>query len=139
LESVLEKCLTASANNDGAAVILQTCTGSANQKWTFTGGTITAFGNKCLDVTKGVDQDGTKLQVWTCSANNANQQWYYSKWDNTVTWTGKGKCIDVAEGNQADGTLVSTFEWKGPISGCLTDRDLMGSDSTFVDSSLGLL
>ncbi|RXW13087.1 hypothetical protein EST38_g12765 [Candolleomyces aberdarensis] len=104
-----QKCLTASANSDGAAVILQTCSGSANQKWTFTGGTMRAFGNKCLDVKEGVNQDGTKLQVWTCSANNANQQWYYSKWDNTVTWTGKGKCIDVAEGNQADGTLIQVW------------------------------
>ncbi|KAJ2918133.1 hypothetical protein MD484_g2246, partial [Candolleomyces efflorescens] len=103
------KCLTASANNDGAAVILQTCTGSASQKWTFTGGTIRAFGNKCLDVKDGVNQDGTKLQVWTCSADNANQQWYYSKWDNTVTWTGKGKCIDVVEGSQADGTLIQVW------------------------------
>lgn len=73
------KCLTAASNTDGAVVTIQACTGSANQKWTFTGGTVTAFGNKCLDVTNGTNADGAKLQLWTCTANNANQQWSYDK------------------------------------------------------------
>lgn len=73
------KCLTAASNSDGAAVSIQTCTGADAQKWTFTGsGTVTAFGDKCLDVKDGVNADGTQLQVWTCSSNNANQQWYYT-------------------------------------------------------------
>ena len=72
------KCLTASSNSDGAAVTLQGCTGAAAQKWIFTGTTVTVFGNKCLDVTDGKNSDGTKLQIWTCSTNNANQQWQYS-------------------------------------------------------------
>ncbi|EAU85085.2 macrofage activating glycoprotein [Coprinopsis cinerea okayama7 len=87
------KCLTASSNSDGAPVVIATCVagGSPSQKWVFSGGTVRVHGNKCLDVTDGVDQDGTKLQIWTCSATgNSNQQWYYSKWDNTLAWTGKG-------------------------------------------------
>lgn len=104
-----QKCLTAQANSDGSPVVLQTCTGSPNQKWVFRDGNVVVFGNKCLDVKKGLNQDGTKLQVWTCIANNANQQWYYSKWDNTLGWTGTGKCVDVDGGNQADGTLIQIW------------------------------
>jgi hypothetical protein len=36
------------------------------------------FGNKCLDVPEGRFVDGTKLQIWTCSTNNANQKWGYT-------------------------------------------------------------
>ena len=106
-----EKCLTASSNADGAPIILSTCTGEANQKWTFTNssGNVVVFGNKCLDVKEGVNADGTKLHLWTCTANNQNQNWYYSKWDNTLGWTGTGKCVDVEAGGQTDGTLVRSF------------------------------
>ncbi|KAF6756835.1 macrofage activating glycoprotein [Ephemerocybe angulata] len=98
------KCLTVQSNSDGAVVVLQTCTGSANQKWTFTGGNVRAFGNKCLDVKDGVNQDGSRLQVWTCASENTNQKWNYNKWDNTLEWQGKGKCVDLVDGKQDDGT-----------------------------------
>jgi hypothetical protein len=62
----------------GASVTIQGCTFDDNQLWNFSGGTIRIFGNKCLDVTNWVDQDGTKLQMWTCSSGNTNQQWYYT-------------------------------------------------------------
>lgn len=106
-----QKCLTASSNADGAPIILSTCTGGDNQKWTFTGnnGNVVVFGNKCLDVAAGVNADGTKLHLWTCGENNANQNWYYSKWDNTLGWTGTGKCLDVEGGGQADGTLIQIW------------------------------
>ncbi|RXW14830.1 hypothetical protein EST38_g11023 [Candolleomyces aberdarensis] len=103
------KCLTAASDSNGAQVTIQTCTGAAAQKWTFTGGTVRVFSNKCLDVTDGLNKDGTKLQVWTCSANNANQQWYYNKWDNLLSWTGKGKCVDVPEGNLSDGNRLQVW------------------------------
>jgi len=104
------KCLTAVSNTNGAQVVLQTCTGAAGQKWTFTGGTVRTFGGMCLDVPEGLNQNGVKLQVWGCGpANNANQKWDYNKWDNTLAWAGKGKCIDVSEGNQADGTRIQIW------------------------------
>lgn len=103
------KCMTAAANHDGAAVVLQTCTGANAQKWTFTGGTVRVHGNKCLDVTDGINRDGTRLQIWTCSANNPNQQWYYNKWDNLLDWLGKGKCVDVPDGNLADGNRLQVW------------------------------
>lgn len=110
------KCLTASSNTNGAAVTLQGCTGAAAQKWTFTGTTVTVFGNKCLDVTGGQNSDGTKLQIWTCSTNNANQQWQYSVWDNTLKWTNQNKCMDVTDGVQSDGNRIQiwTCSYKNP-------------------------
>lgn len=72
------KCLTAANNANGAAVTLQPCTGADSQKWTFTGGVVQVFGSKCLDVTDGVNADGTKLQIWDCNNGDANQQFYYT-------------------------------------------------------------
>ena len=72
------QCLTAATNADGAVVTVQPCNNAASQKWTFTGGVIQIYGNKCLDVTEGVNADGTKMQIWTCTTNNKNQQWGYT-------------------------------------------------------------
>jgi hypothetical protein len=75
---MIGQCLTAVSNTDGAAVTIQTCTESAAQQWTFTGGTIQTLGNKCLDVPGGSNADGTKLQIWTCTANDPNQRFSYT-------------------------------------------------------------
>ncbi|KAG6846536.1 hypothetical protein H0H93_013363, partial [Arthromyces matolae] len=97
------KCMTPSSNADGALVKLQTCTYGTNQQWTFTGGTVRIYGNKCLDVTDGNTADGTNMQIWTCSTNNANQQFFYTR-DNRLAWTNHGKCVDLTAGNTASGT-----------------------------------
>ena len=73
------KCLTAEHNSNGARVFIQPCAGSENQQWTFEGGSVNLFNDtKCLDVTDGVNVDGTKLQIWDCFAGNTNQQFYYT-------------------------------------------------------------
>ncbi|KAJ7442728.1 hypothetical protein B0H11DRAFT_490544 [Mycena galericulata] len=36
-------------------------------------GSLQIFGNKCLDVTNGVDADGTKLQICTCFSGNTSE------------------------------------------------------------------
>lgn len=116
-------CWTAASNTDGAAVTLQKCNGLGNaaQSWTFsagapdgegagTVGTITIFGNKCLDVTNGVNQSGTKLQIFGCSTANKNQQWQLiDQGDNiaqSVQWVGSTRCVDLTGGVQANGTPV---------------------------------
>ncbi|GJJ15048.1 hypothetical protein Clacol_009323 [Clathrus columnatus] len=106
------KCLTAASNTDGAAVTIQTCTGAAAQQWTFsTSGTITIFQNKCLDVTNGANADGTKLQIWTCVNNSANQQWYYNFWVNQLSWKDKNKCLDLTDGSLNDGNKKTVQIW----------------------------
>lgn len=104
---MLGKCMTATSNTDGAAVILQTCTGADSQKWIFDSGSVKVFGNKCLDVVNGENIDGVALQIWTCSSNqNPNQQFFYTS-DYRLAWTNHGKCIDLPNGNLNDGNRVS--------------------------------
>lgn len=50
------------------------------------------FGDKCLDVTDGVDNDGTKLQIWKCGDDsNPNQQFQLVPNSNSIVWAGHNK------------------------------------------------
>jgi hypothetical protein len=111
------KCLTAASNTDGAPVTLQTCTGATSQQWSFTGGSqggqVQIFGSKCLDVINGVNADGTKLQIWTCSTNgNVNQIWWYTG-DNRLSWKDHGKCTDLTNGSMTDGNPIQIWTCTG--------------------------
>jgi len=103
-------CLTAASNTDGAFVTLQPCTGADAQQWTFTNGQVKLFGNsKCLDVTDGVNNDGTKLQIWSCAdSSNANQQWFYTT-DDRLSWTNHGKCVDLTDGQMTAGNHIQVW------------------------------
>ncbi|KAG6915295.1 hypothetical protein DXG01_012273 [Tephrocybe rancida] len=104
------KCLTAASNSDGAAVTIEPCTYGANQKWIFEGGNVKVFGNKCLDVSGGSSADGTLLQIWTCTANNANQRFKYTVWVNQLAWdNGQNKCVELPGGNTASGTRIAIY------------------------------
>jgi len=109
------KCLTASSNTDGAAVTIQPCINSAAQQWLFKGGAVQTFGDKCLDVTGGKNVDGTKLQIWTCSPKDSNQQFYYTR-DNRMIWINTNKCVDLTGGNQGDGTSAQIWDCNGSIN-----------------------
>ena len=76
-------CLTAGGTTNGSPVTVETCTGSAQQVWNFTasngGATVSTLNNTmCLDVTGGVDADGTLTQIWSCSSGDPNQNWFYT-------------------------------------------------------------
>ncbi|KAI5120318.1 hypothetical protein M0805_000378 [Coniferiporia weirii] len=102
-------CLTAANNTNGAQVSIQPCTGAESQQWTFEGGSVKLYSNaKCLDVTNGADADGTKLQIWDCSANDANQQFYYTT-DYRLAWTNMGKCVDLTGGSLSTGNLIQVW------------------------------
>jgi len=72
-------------------------------------GPIQIFGDKCLDVTDGVDADGTKLQIWTCDFANANQRWIPVS-GSTITWFGENKCVDLTDGNLTDGNQAQIWD-----------------------------
>jgi len=104
------KCLRAD-NKDGAKVVVADCAGGSDQKWTFTNGQIQLYGTKCLDVTNGSNVNGVKLQVWTCSSGNANQQFIYTGYgDNHITWKNKGKSLDLTGGSLANGNQVQLWD-----------------------------
>jgi hypothetical protein len=108
------KCLTASSNTNSATVTIQACTGAPAQQWSFKNGQLQIFGSKCLDVTNGVNADGTKLQIYACdtSGANKNQQWYYTT-DNRLAWTDHGKCTDLTGGSTAVGTQIQIWTCTG--------------------------
>jgi len=124
-------CWTAASNTDGATVTLQQCVlGSANQAWTFSAGspfsegtngqggigTVKIFGNKCLDVTNGVDASGTKLQIFGCSTGNKNQMWQLTTGSNgiqTVQWANSTRCADLTGGSQSAGTPIQIWSCVG--------------------------
>ncbi|KAJ7634966.1 ricin B lectin domain-containing protein [Roridomyces roridus] len=106
------KCLTAASNSDGAPVTISDCitTGDASsQSWTTGSGTLVLYGNKCLDVTGGVAASGTRLQIWTCTTNDANQAWSTGGASGSITWNGPDWCLDLTKGADADGTVVCLF------------------------------
>jgi len=116
IEPILDngKCLTASSNTNGASVTLQACTGASSQQWSFKNGQVQVFGSKCLDVTNGVNENGTKLQIYACdtTGKNKNQQWYYTT-DNRLAWTDHGKCTDLTNGSTANGNVIQIWACSG--------------------------
>lgn len=98
--------LGTSGTTDGSSVVTVT----AATKWVFTScGNIKLSGtNKCLDVTKGVDENGTDLQIWECGCTNPNQLWEKLSWGG-YKWKNHDKCVDVSGGNEAVGTKVQIW------------------------------
>ncbi|KAF7310040.1 Glycoside hydrolase/deacetylase [Mycena indigotica] len=122
------KCLAASSNSDGATVTVQDCSTSDAQSWTITGtGSLSVFGNKCLDVPGGATASGTKLQVWTCSSGNGNQQWTTS--GNTIQWAGHDQCVDLTEGSVTNGNQMQIWSCTGGPNQQFTRTTGVGSGS----------
>jgi hypothetical protein len=52
---------------------------------------IRIFDDKCLDVPNGLDQNGVKLQIWTCYDGNTNQLWQFG--DEGIKWSSHNKSV----------------------------------------------
>ncbi|KZV99284.1 ricin B lectin, partial [Exidia glandulosa HHB12029] len=102
-------CLTAADNADGAAVTLEACTGDASQAWKPDNAQLVIHGDKCLDVTEGVNEKGTKLQIWSCVAGGSNQM-FTSSANNHIEWLNFDKCLDVTNGQFKAGTPVQIWQ-----------------------------
>ena len=89
-------CLDPAGSGSGAHVLLETCTGSARQKWTFEGdGTIRSEG-LCMDVNNNTTSPGTYVVVNTC-AGKATQK--FTRSGNFIVDTGaNGECVNAAGG-----------------------------------------
>ena len=69
-------------------------------------------GNNCLDVAAGGRPEGTRngniVQMWQC-VGNGNQQWKLR--NSHVVWsTHPDKCLDVRQGQTANGTQVQIWD-----------------------------
>jgi Ricin-type beta-trefoil lectin domain len=65
--------------NNSTDVILTTCNPAlTSQKFAWKGNITTPIDNACLDLQAGNTSDGTPIQMWSCLANDLNQDWYFS-------------------------------------------------------------
>ncbi|CAK5272508.1 unnamed protein product [Mycena citricolor] len=108
-------CLTAASNADGAPVTIESCsTPSAANSWVLPNGAhnsgpLQIYGNKCLDVINGAKADGTKLQIWTCAAENTNQKWVPAGEDSPIVWSGTNLCVDLTGGSTTAGNQLQVW------------------------------
>ncbi|KAJ6477672.1 ricin B lectin domain-containing protein [Mycena sanguinolenta] len=112
-------CMSASSNADGAAVVIEMCSAPtpANSWFVPNGnnahGSLQIFGDKCLDVTDGVDADGTRLQIWTCASGNTNQLWepkFGAQALGNIFWVGMNKCVDLTNGSTTNGNQLQVWD-----------------------------
>ena len=73
-----------------------------------TGGTITGFGGKCVDVAGANTADGTPVQLYTCNGTAA-QAWTVA----SGTIKALGKCLDVTAGSTVNGAKVQLYTCNG--------------------------
>ncbi|KAF7323270.1 Glycoside hydrolase/deacetylase [Mycena chlorophos] len=105
-------CLTVASNTDGAAVVVQPCSsGNAAQQWVQNGATLVVYGSKCLDITGGSYNDGTHLQVWSCTPGqgDAQQHWTVTS-SKTIQSTGTTKCVDLTNGSLNSGNVMQIWD-----------------------------
>ncbi|KAF9263064.1 hypothetical protein L218DRAFT_360238 [Marasmius fiardii PR-910] len=116
-------CISTSSNADGAHVVIHDCDTEDTTKhnWDFskipgqnTGPQqIRIFGDKCLDVTDGVNADGTKLQIWTCTRPGDTNQAWIALSDSTYQWAGTNRCVDLTNGILTDGSQLQIWTCGG--------------------------
>ena len=88
--------------------IFNAITGGTTTPPPTTGGQITGYGGKCVDVAAASSANGTAVQLYTCNGTNA-QQWTSS----SGTLQALGKCMDVTAAGTANGTQVQLYDCNG--------------------------
>lgn len=69
-----------------------------------------SLSGKCMDLSAGDTDDGTKVQVWDCQNGNANQNWTLYP-DGSVR--NFGKCLDLSAYGTTNGTKVQLWDCTG--------------------------
>jgi len=122
--STTPMCLgTAGTGQDGDRIVIQTCNGSAQQKWTATSANeIRGINGKCLDVVNASAANGARLMLWNCYGS-ASQ-----KWDNAAS---SSSTTPPSSGQTAVATvsvsLSSTLPVKQTAQATATVRDASGN------------
>ena len=92
---------------DGTALELQPCVSAPEQMFAWSGNSLRALG-LCVDDSGGVQDNGTPLQMWSCGAGNANQQWQLD--GGQLTLQGTAKCIDISAFIVAPGVRLQLWD-----------------------------
>ncbi|KAF8166525.1 ricin B lectin domain-containing protein [Pholiota molesta] len=104
-------CITVFAAANGSAVVINDCSASTQQRgWNVVGGggtptQIQIFNTFCMEVTGDVNQAGSKVEINSCVAGDANQLWQWNA-DGTVQWAGTDKCLDLTNGDLDNGNQL---------------------------------
>ncbi|WP_372663380.1 ricin-type beta-trefoil lectin domain protein [Amycolatopsis kentuckyensis] len=88
--------------------IFNAITGGTTTPPPASGGTITGYGGKCVDVAGASSANGTTVDLYTCNGTNA-QQWTSSG----SSLRALGKCLDVNAAGTANGTRVQLYDCNG--------------------------
>jgi hypothetical protein len=104
-------CLDVSGGlRPGNALIVYRCTGSENQRFTYTRQGELRAGNLCLDVAEGNTREGTRIIAWECR-NQPNQKWDWSRGEIRSRYA--NKCMDIEGGNARPGQPVIMWNCAG--------------------------
>ncbi|KAF8962322.1 ricin B lectin domain-containing protein [Flammula alnicola] len=112
-------CLTVFSAANGSALVINDCSAATQQRGfqvveggattgEGTPGAIKIFNSFCLEVTGGADLDGTKVEINSCVAGDANQLWEWNA-DGTVVWSGTNKCLDLTNGDLENGNQIQIW------------------------------
>jgi hypothetical protein len=96
---------------DGQRLIVWSCTGGTNQKWSFVDGTLRTANNKCMDVAWGSTANGAAVQIADCSGNAA-QKFVLSAAGDLVN-PQAGKCVDIRDWNSGNAAALQIWDCSG--------------------------
>ncbi|MEU7600635.1 non-reducing end alpha-L-arabinofuranosidase family hydrolase, partial [Streptomyces sp. NPDC041003] len=102
-----------STTANGTQAQLWTCSGQANQRWTYTDGKqLKIHGNKCLDAKNKGTTNGTAVVIWDCNGGT-NQQWNINT-NGTIAGVQSRLCLDAVGAATANGTKIQLHScWSG--------------------------
>ncbi len=105
-------CLDVSGGlRPGNELIVYRCTGSENQRFTYTRNGELRAGHLCLDVAGGSTRRGTRVIAWECR-NQPNQKWEWSRGQIRSRFAAD-QCLDIEGGNARPGQPVIVWSCAG--------------------------
>ncbi|WP_233512317.1 ricin-type beta-trefoil lectin domain protein [Micromonospora deserti] len=107
------KCIDAASASqaDGTMLIIYTCHGGTNQRWTQTAADeLRIYNNtKCMDA--GASQQGTQVTINSCNGSNS-QKWTLNA-NGTISNVQSARCLDVNGGSTANNAAVIVWSCHG--------------------------
>ncbi|MET7694426.1 RICIN domain-containing protein [Streptomyces sp. NPDC005483] len=94
----------------GAKLMIWDCSGTASQRWTFTGGTMRALG-MCVQLAGGSSDDGIDLEIGSCNGSAAQRFVLNSSHD--LVNVPADKCADVRDHQKTDGSRLQLWSCSG--------------------------
>jgi len=110
-------CVAAGSTSTGAELTLQTCNGSALQKWDFFGVIGNTYRrirlngtNRCVEVPSGAGM-GTHLVMGICSSpSQSNERYLFNTGGTIVPDTAPSLCMNVLGGTTTPGNFIGLWD-----------------------------